>query len=298
VPSDVEVMVVSYNSAAVLGRCLASIRTSIPGAAVAIREHGTEAGASDELHTIADRFGGRVRVEFDPTNPGFGAGCNALAATSTADVFLFLNPDAEVITWPWVSSDPPPATIIGPEMVDSGDPSRHFGVDFRVRDEIRRSWLRRRGARPTGTGFVSGAALLVGRDAFARIGGFDEDYFLFYEDIDLCLRANEVGISTTVDKRWTVRHLGAHSTSTRFGTSLLWSYESACRFHGRRGSPVWAYRLYVVADSAMRSTVHAVGRDRHRARGYATLGRRAAIDLIRRERPDRSRSAGRDRPSG
>ncbi len=101
-------------------------------------------------------------------------------------------------------------------MVDSGDPSRHYGVRYRIRDEIARSWLRRVAPRPNGSGFVSGAALLIARADFDRIGGFDEEYFLFYEDIDLCLRANAAGIGTFVDERFTVRHSGAHSTSAAF----------------------------------------------------------------------------------
>jgi GT2 family glycosyltransferase len=287
---DVEVLVVSFNSADTLAACFSSIERAAPGTAIAVREHGSDPAAHDELRRLATRHPGRVRIDHDPTNPGFGAGCNALARTSHATFLLFLNPDAEIVQWPWSPEVPPPtATIVGPVMVDSGDPGRHWGTDYRVRDEIARSWLRRRPPPPTGRGFVSGAALLVDRASFERVGGFDERYFLFYEDIDLCLRANALGVTTAIDERWVVRHAGAHSTRPRFGQSLLWSYESAIRFHGGRGSPLVGYRLYVIADAVLRGTVRLIRRDSRGVAAYGALVRRAAADLLsgrwRRSRP-------------
>ncbi len=279
---DLEVLVVSYNSADTLGACLASVASTAPGTAVAIREHGTDPGARAHLDELVASYPGNLRVEHDPSNPGFAAGCNALARSSVAGVLLFLNPDAEIVAWPWSSDDPPPrGAIVGPQMVDSGHPGAHSGVHYRVRDEIARSWLRRRGPRPDGEGFVSGAALLVDRDSFERLGGFDEHYFLFYEDIDLCARANERGIPTRIDPRWSVRHSGAHSTMSRFGDSLSWSYESAVRFHGRHGGNLVGYRIYVIADALMRGLVQAARRNRKGVTGYLALARRATRDLLR-----------------
>jgi GT2 family glycosyltransferase len=278
---DVEVLVVSFNSATTLGACLASVERSLPGTPIAIREHGTDPTSASALASLVAAHPSPVRVEHCPANPGFGAGCNALAASSSARYLLFLNPDAEILAAPWSPAESPPTeTIIGPLMIDSGHEGAHSGVEYRIRDEIARSWLRRRGRRPQGEGFVSGAALLIDSASFERVGGFDEQYFMFYEDIDLCLRANAIGIGTRIDERWRVRHTGGHSTRSRFGRSLLWSYESATRFHARHGGSLRGYRLYVVADSAMRSVVAALRRRRHHAAAYAHLGRRALADLF------------------
>ena len=76
-----------------------------------------------------------VRIEHDPSNPGFGAGCNALARGSDAGWLLFLNPDAEIVAWPWSADDPPPVgAVVGPLMVESGHPGVHSGVGYRFRD--------------------------------------------------------------------------------------------------------------------------------------------------------------------
>lgn len=282
---DLEVLIVSYASGAAIETCLASLGDALPDVPIAIREHAADPDELDRVRSLAARHAGPVRVTHDPSNPGFAAGCNALASASSATWLLFLNPDTEVLAWPWSDEQAPPLRhIVGPEMVDSGPDGEHHGVTYRVRDEIARSWLRRRGRAPDGRGFVSGAALLIEASTFAELDGFDEGYFLFYEDIDLCLRANDVGIRTVIDPRWRVRHARRHSTSDRFGDALVWSYESGCRFHGRRGSPVAGYRAYAAADAGARWVRHLAGRDRTRRRAYGALARRALSDLIRRGR--------------
>jgi GT2 family glycosyltransferase len=286
VSNYLEILVVSYGSAHVIERLLASLSGTAPDIPVAIREHAADPKYVAALEQLAARHTASVRIEHDPSNPGFGAGCNALASTSTADFVVFLNPDTELVSWPWSDAAlPPAAAVVGPLMVESGDPGEHFGRDYRIRDEIARSWLRRRPRMPHGNGYVSGAAMLMERAAFAQIGGFDPAFFMFYEDIDLCLRANEAGFPTVVEPTWTVRHARRHSTDERFGHALRWSYESATRFHTKRGSPVRAYHAYVSADSALRAMMHFVRRDRVRAGDYARLARRAAKEAIGRNVP-------------
>lgn len=268
----VEVCIVSYNSADVLAAALRSIEAHLPDATVAIREHGDDPEAIEQLVQIADASSIAVTVSVDSTNPGFGTGCNGLATTSTATWLLFLNPDAEILAWPWSDgSHTPPLAIVGPHMDGVGETERQSGLTYRIRDEVSRSWLRRSSVPTDGRGFVSGAALLIERQAFERLDGFDENYFMFYEDIDLCLRANELGIATLVEPMWRVRHSGGHATKGHFERSLVWSYESALRFHASRGSSTRLYRMYVAADGAMRSVLHLCLRHREQARAYRQL---------------------------
>ena len=280
VSTDVELLVVSFASADVITELLRSVEATAPEISVAVREHG-DAVAYSQLRRSTDGYRGALRLEHDPTNPGFGAGCNALAAGSSARWLAFVNPDTELVAWPWDPQHPPPGdTIVGPVIVGADDAADHYGRSYRLRDEIGRSWFRRRGRIPDGKGFVSGAALLIDSESFRRLGGFDEAYFLFYEDIDLCLRANAIGIATVVDGAWQMRHRRAHSTSPRFAASLLWSYESAARFHRAHGSSAKGHQLYVLTDSVARALVHALRGEGVRRAAYAALARRAGRDLV------------------
>jgi GT2 family glycosyltransferase len=282
---DVEVLIVSYNSAGMIERCLRSLQVTMPWVTVAIREHGDDASSWARLQHLARDHPGRVQLSRDLANPGFGAGCNALAAASDGRWLIFLNPDAEVEAWPWSPTRPPPTgAIIGPHVIDLRGGGDHAGRSYRIRDEIARSWLRRRQRPPDGTGFVSGACMLVDAESFRRLGGFDDRYFMFYEDIDLCRRANASGIDVRVVDEWRVRHSRSHSTQLQFGRSLLWSYESARRFHGGVGAPLRVYSSYVAIDSIVRASVHAARGDRAKAGDYARLARRAIRDLGTRRR--------------
>ena len=279
--SSVEVCIVSFDSAPVLERTIGSVAAHLPGATISIREHGSSASRLAALREIIGSCPSVVRLDVDPTNPGFGSGCNALASTSTADWLLFLNPDAEIVRWPWDAvNQPPSGQVTGPHMLGAGETARQSGRSYRVRDEILRSWLRRPGRRPDGRGFVSGAALLIDRHSFRSVGGFDEGYFMFYEDIDFCFRANDAGIKTYLADDWQVRHEGAHSTRQHFAESLIWSYESACRFHANRKSSLTGYRPYVVADSLLRGTMALIRRNSTVQQAYLTLARRATADMM------------------
>ena len=266
-----------------LERTIGSVAAHLPGATISIREHGSSASRLAALCEIIGSCPSVVRLDVDPTNPGFGSGCNALASASTADWLLFLNPDAEIVRWPWdAANQPPPGQITGPHMLGEGESAPQSGRSYRVRDEILRSWLRRPGRRPNGRGFVSGAALLIERRSFESVGGFDEGYFMFYEDIDLCLRANDAGVRTYLADDWHVCHEGAHSTRQRFAESLRWSYESACRFHASRGSSLLGYRIYVIADSLIRGVRSMILLLPQARSAYVRLARRAIRDVGRR----------------
>lgn len=271
-----EICIVSFDSSLDIGRAIRSVATHVRGASVAVREHGPTRTGLAAAEDAARATGLAVRMEADSSNPGFGAGCNALAAGSKADWLVFLNPDAEILAWPWNENAPPASSITGATLVGHGPSPRHYGTSYSIQDEVSRSWFRRVGREPRGRGFVSGAAMLVSRADFESTGGFDPAYFMFYEDIEFCLRANELGLATTVEPRWQVYHEGGHSTTPRFADSLLWSFRSAVRFHASRHESVRLYRLYVIADSALRVVASLLRRDTPRARAYLRLARVAA----------------------
>jgi N-acetylglucosaminyl-diphospho-decaprenol L-rhamnosyltransferase len=281
---SLEVCVVAYRNEATIGALIKSLR-DVPNAAVALHDNGPEAGTLGVAAQAARAAGIPFRGEPCPDgNCGFGAGCNRIVASSTATDVLFLNPDARVEHWP--PGLAARGRIVG-ALVQSPDgaPSHVWGTGRRLRDEVRLRWLRRRPQTPTGTGYVSGAAMLVNRERFNDLGGFDEGYFMYYEDIDLCTRATERGIPVVIDPTWVVSHEGGHSVG-RSVESLtrahLTSYESGRRYHAKRGD-ARGYDALVLADSAARAVAFRLSRKRSPdAVANAAVARVAARSLLAR----------------
>ena len=138
-----------------------------------------------------------------PENLGFGGGHNRLAALHDAPLLCLVNPDvvvedAAVFPRLLAALDDASVAIAGPLLrTPDGAPQRFDhgelrGVRARVANAAGHAHWRPRTA-TTEAAWVSGAFLLVRRSAFAAAGGFDESFFLYKEEEDLCLRIRQAG---------------------------------------------------------------------------------------------------------
>jgi N-acetylglucosaminyl-diphospho-decaprenol L-rhamnosyltransferase len=151
----------------------------------------------------------RLRVIYNGSNLGFGPAVNRAAAESGADALLLLNPDCllesdTVQRLLDVLDAQPQAGVVGAVVCDADgtpDPAS-YRRDPLLRRALASLLDRRAGgvavdggipARLVDAEAVSGALMLLPRKAFARIGGFDERYFLHCEDLDLCRRMRDAG---------------------------------------------------------------------------------------------------------
>jgi GT2 family glycosyltransferase len=202
------VLVVSHNVAPLLRRCLASLTEADEIVVV-------DNDSNDDSVEMVRREFPTVALIASADNRGFSAGVNAAARVATGDFLLLLNPDAEVA--PGVLSSMrdrlgrrPKAAALGFRQVDKdGVFQLSFGPPPSLVLELARMVVQRRldagdrrlaglidriFSRPVRVPWVSGSALLVRRAAFESAGGFDEAFFLYFEDIDFCLRLRrEVG---------------------------------------------------------------------------------------------------------
>jgi GT2 family glycosyltransferase len=284
----IAVVVVTHDSAGFVGDTLGAL---VPQ----LREDDelivVDNGSSDATVATVRAAAPRARV-VEQDNRGFAGGALAGAALAEAPLLLFLNPDARPTPGCLGAlrevADSHPAwgawqalvTMPGGAKINTAGNVTHF---------LGMGWAGRCGrpvaeapGEPVEVSFGSGAALLVRREAWDAVGGFDERYFMYYEDIDLCLRANAHGVPTMIDAGWRVRHARGHSTSQRFGPAIQTSYRSGSLFHSQHGTPIAAYRAYVVADSLLRALAGVLRRT-GRAGAYLTLARRAALDLVTRQ---------------
>lgn len=102
-----------------------------------------------------------------------------------------------------------------------------------------RQYLQRDEPAERTAGWLSGSCLLVRREAFVEVGGFDERYFMYFEDVDLGDRFGRAGWQNVYVPTAAVMHIQGHATSRETAKMLIAHHESAYRYLADRYSAVW-----------------------------------------------------------
>lgn len=137
-----------------------------------------------------------------------------------------LNPDGSV--YPSAREIPSIRTGIGHALFGSVWPTNPWSESYRNSHVTR---VHRRFA-----GWLSGSCLLLDRAAFRAIGGFDSDYFMYFEDVDLGMRLAEAGYSSLYEPDAVALHTGAHAT-TREPRQMVSAHHTSARRFLRRKYP-------------------------------------------------------------
>ncbi len=211
------IIIVSYNTADQIGRCLTSLATAAccPQEITVVDNASTDGGAD-----FVGRHFPTVHLIANEKNQGFARANNQALAFSVGRYVLFLNPDTavhqealhEMITF---MECQPTIALAGPKIVNP-DGSLQESVSYRYPGQ--RCTKKELDGLKGNIACVLGAAMVARRDCVAGIGGFDEDFFLYGEDQDLCLRLRKAGHEIGYIPQALVMHLGAQSER---GTSDL-----------------------------------------------------------------------------
>lgn len=235
------VITVTYNSARQLAESWSEFLAPQDKVEWIVVDNASHDGSAD----VARSLGATTVLEL-PENVGFGAANNIGVNASRGDVLFFANPDLHLTAstlerlYPRVSGG---GTIVAPQLVDQrgrlqpngrGTPSLVNKIGNRlIPGRFGRYYRYSTTCDPLGVVFVIGAALSCTRSDFDLVGGWDDRFFVYYEDSDFCLRAAVAGIHTVVDGNVRCVHEWARETS---GVSLMaWKNElrSARTFYGR-----------------------------------------------------------------
>ncbi len=184
---DVSVVIVAYNSAAVLPACLAAIPAACPVIVV-------DNASPDDSAAVARAARPSARLVRAAQNLGFGPGANAGFAGVETEFGLLLNADAclqpgAITGLVAAARRYPEGGMFAPEAI-APDGRMQFGHDLPFRR------LRGPVTEPVGDAccwYVGGSAMFFRMAAFRAIGGFDPDIFLYHEDDDICLRMRQAG---------------------------------------------------------------------------------------------------------
>ena len=218
------IVTVLHDSAPELGRLLPSLREHLPSEGVQLVV--VDSGSSDDGSAVARAAGAEVMVL--DGNPGFGAASNAGVAAARQATTVLLNPDCELLDSglsELASRAAGGEALLVPRLIEadgalqrSAHPMPGSPIAL-VRAALPTRALPQphRARRPRRVGWAIAACLAAPTALLSRLGPFDPEAFLFYEDMDLCLRAHAAGVPTVLHPEVVVRHLGGRSTAREFG---------------------------------------------------------------------------------
>lgn len=233
------VVIVGHNSAHWLHNCLETLVSEMqPGGLIVYVDNAS----TDLSREIAYSFPS-VTVRSEPQNRGFGAGCNAgaeLARSAGADYLFFLNPDTQT-QWPAIAEcvelleSRPAVGMTGPlqKTLSASSPARYNTWTRRIvhplstgdvlidrllnplSDAAFENWLQNAPSFVQ-TQYVNGAALCMRQELYSELGGFDERYFMFFEEVALCRDVRARGYTVGLCTAASIRHAwGGHDTRAR-----------------------------------------------------------------------------------
>jgi N-acetylglucosaminyl-diphospho-decaprenol L-rhamnosyltransferase len=248
---ELTIVVVTWQNVGEVTALLASLGSvTTAGAELVVVDNAS----SDETLTLVRQLAPLARVVANPTNRGFGAAANQGLAAVTRRFVLFLNPDTVVApdAVPRALAyldDLPAVGVVGCRTLN-GDGTPQPTVDrfHSVRGLVTERWHGARpagvprGASPEASGIVEwvyGSFLLGRRAALEAVGGFDEAYEMYGEDIDLCHRLRAAGWATAYCAEATVVHHGNRSGARRYGDDRdVAVLQGTLRFFRRRRGPL------------------------------------------------------------
>jgi N-acetylglucosaminyl-diphospho-decaprenol L-rhamnosyltransferase len=222
-PTRLLVVILNYRTAQLTIDCLQSLVqevNALPGTQVVVTDNDSQDGSVEQIKTAILSNGWEYWVSLQPlpSNGGFAMGNNAairmaLQTPHPPDYFLLLNPDT--LVHPGALSElvgfmdkHPEAGLVGSRLENPDGSPQHSafrfpsiwseldqGLRLRLASQILKRWEI---APPISekickTDWLSGASLMVRHEVFASVGLLDEQYFMYYEELDFCLQAHKLG---------------------------------------------------------------------------------------------------------
>jgi N-acetylglucosaminyl-diphospho-decaprenol L-rhamnosyltransferase len=261
----VHVVIVNWNSGDQLVECLQSFAAIADDAVDVVRitivDNASVDGSLDPLSTVEPRL--PLSIIRNDANRGFAAACNQGAAGSNAELLLFLNPDTRLM--PAALEAPArflrePANqavgIVGIQLVGAaGEVARNcarrphpvamIGQSLGL-DRLMPRWFPPHFLTEWDHGEtravdqVMGAFCLIRRTVFEQLGGFDERFFVYYEDLDLAVRAKDLGWDSVYLASVRAFHRAGGTTQSIPGRRLFYFARSRILFALKHFGPVAA----------------------------------------------------------
>jgi GT2 family glycosyltransferase len=237
---DISIIIVNYNTSAHLDKCLSSIYTFTKNITFEIIVVDNNS-PNREIKNLSCKYSD-TKFIFREVNDGFGAGCNYGAKMATGKYLAFINPDTvfsnnvlnELVEKLKCDNK---LGVCSPMFIDSnGDIAFTFnyfpdiywemceffgrGYERRINKLLSRKEIIEKSQKPCLVDWVTGACIVIKNEVFQKVNGFDDNFFLYYEDVDLQYRIRKLGYEIAILPNRFVFHSINSSTKSVEGENV------------------------------------------------------------------------------
>jgi GT2 family glycosyltransferase len=234
------IIVLNYKTADLTINCIKSLRENYKkeleskNIEIVVVDNASDDDSVAKINDFTKDKEGIVFLE-SSDNLGFSGGCNYAAAKTKGNYLFFLNSDTNVLDKGILGmvdlmEKENFIGILGGALQDSdGSPQPSAGAFYSPWNLLimllggqRLGFLKKSPKVIEKVDWVSGASLMVRKDLFEKLKGFDEEYFMYVEDMDLCFRAKKAGFSTYFFPKVKIKHMGEASSNRSFAVSNIY----------------------------------------------------------------------------
>ncbi len=256
---ELSFVIINYNLADEIQDCINTILNEVNGIQyeIIVVDNNSPDAPSDKFDKIfpQEKFP-NIRFFYLSENKGFGSGCNFGAAKSNAEIICFLNPDVvikknvfnELLRF--LNSDEHIAAV-GPRSTGKNCFDFSAGVFPNIFFEVLNIFFLGRhiealyinlkqifkGKTPFSVDWILGASIIIKKRIFDSIKGFDEDYFLYFEEMDLFYRLKKSNYKIFYCPAEKIEHIGSASTKKDYSFFTRTFYLSKLLFFEKRFNP-------------------------------------------------------------
>ena len=217
---DITIQIVNYDTKQYLEVCLDGLINDMDRDTIRWEALILDNASTDDLADLERKYA-QLPIRFfrSEKNLGFGGGHNKLAREARGEYILLLNPDIEFVESKTIGRllgeiKKKGSAVVGPRLITNGNSTQAWdhgelkGLRAWVANNVGGSYWKER-MTPGVVAWVSGAAFLIKRNVFEKIGGFDEHFFLYKEEEELCLRLRQREYVIWYEPSIVMKHIGS-----------------------------------------------------------------------------------------